>query len=55
MSEMLTTKETANKARLTIRAIQKVIEQGRLTAKKVGRDYIIAEEDLVRLTKPRRK
>jgi excisionase family DNA binding protein len=38
---LLTTAEAADRLGLTVRAIQKMIEAGRLEAKKVGRDYLI--------------
>ena len=41
MDEFLTTKEAAERLGLTLRAVQKMIEAGRLEATKVGRDYII--------------
>lgn len=38
---LLTTPQAAARLGLTVRAIQKMIEAGRLTAQKVGRDYLI--------------
>ena len=38
---LITTAEAAAKLGLTVRAIQKMIEAGRLEAQKVGRDYLI--------------
>lgn len=46
MDEFLSTKEAAEKLGLTLRAVQKMIEAGRLEAHKVGRDYIIRAEAL---------
>jgi excisionase family DNA binding protein len=46
MDEFLTTREAAEKLGLTLRAVQKMIEAGRLEAHKVGRDYIIRAESL---------
>lgn len=46
MDEFLTTKEVAEKLGLTLRAVQKMIEAGRLEAAKVGRDYIIRADAL---------
>lgn len=40
-TELLTTAEAATRLGLTVRAIQKMIEGGRLPARKVGRDYLI--------------
>ncbi len=42
----LTTKEAADKLGLSIRAVQKMIESGRLKANRVGRDYLITLESL---------
>lgn len=42
----LTTKEAAEKLGLSIRAVQKMIESGRLKANRVGRDYLIPMESL---------
>jgi excisionase family DNA binding protein len=38
---LLTTPQAAARLGLTVRAVQKMIEAGRLTAQKVGRDYLI--------------
>jgi excisionase family DNA binding protein len=46
MDKFLTTKEAAEQLGLTLRAVQKMIESGRLEAHKVGRDYIIRAESL---------
>jgi excisionase family DNA binding protein len=43
---LLTTAEVADRLGLTVRAIQKMIEAGRLPAQKVGRDYLIAPDAL---------
>lgn len=42
----LTTKEAAEKLEISVRQIQTLISQGRLPARKFGRDWIIKEEDL---------
>jgi excisionase family DNA binding protein len=39
--KLLTTKEAADELGLTLRAVQKMIESGRLKAEKYGRDYLI--------------
>lgn len=44
--EMLTTSKAAQKLGVSLRAVQKMIEQNRLAAKKFGRDYLIRSEDL---------
>jgi excisionase family DNA binding protein len=46
MDELLTTADVAEKLGLTVRAVQKMIEAGRLQAKRVGRDYIISAASL---------
>jgi excisionase family DNA binding protein len=43
---LLTTSEAADRLGLTVRAVQKMIEAGRLPAQKVGRDYLIAPDAL---------
>jgi excisionase family DNA binding protein len=42
----LTTKQAAEKLGVGIRWIQALITDGRLPARKIGRDYIINEKDL---------
>jgi excisionase family DNA binding protein len=41
MDDLLNTSEAAERLGLTVRAVQKMIEAGRLEAKRVGRDYVI--------------
>lgn len=48
---LITTTEAAEKLGLTVRAIQKMIEVGRLPAQKVGRDYLIAPDALESIPK----
>jgi excisionase family DNA binding protein len=43
---LITTSEAAERLGVTIRRIQALITDGRLPAQKVGRDYLIKEEDL---------
>ncbi len=43
---LLTTAEAADRLGLTVRAVQKMIEAGRLSAQKMGRDYFIAPDAL---------
>lgn len=50
-TELITTAEAADRLGLTIRAVQKMIEAGRLEAHKVGRDYLIAPDALESITK----
>ena len=51
IAELLTTTEAADRLGLTVRAVQKMIEGGRLEARKVGRDYLIAPGALENITK----
>lgn len=48
---LITTAEAADRLGLTIRAVQKMIEAGRLTARKVGRDYLIDPDALENIPK----
>jgi excisionase family DNA binding protein len=41
-TNLISTAEAAERLGLTVRAVQKMIEAGRLEASKVGRDYVIA-------------
>lgn len=43
---MLTTKETAERLKVSVRRVHQFIEDGRLPAEKLGRDYFIKDEDL---------
>lgn len=43
---LLTTQEAAAKLKITVARVQQLIWAGRLPAKKLGRDYVIAESDL---------
>lgn len=47
----MTTAEAADRLGLTVRAVQKMIEVGRLAARKVGRDYLIAPSALENIPK----
>jgi excisionase family DNA binding protein len=44
--EFLTTKQVAEKLRITPRRVQALVTAGRLPATKFGRDYMIRESDL---------
>jgi excisionase family DNA binding protein len=46
MDDLINTAEAAERLGLTVRAVQKMIEAGRLQAKLVGRDYIIMASSL---------
>jgi len=54
MSNLLNTKEAADKLGVSVRRIQFLITNEQLTAEKVGRDYIIRESDLLKLKKLKR-
>lgn len=43
---MLTTSDAASRLGVTVQRIHQFIADGRLPAQKVGRDYIISDEDL---------
>ncbi len=44
--KLLTTHEVASKLGVTVSRVQALIWNGRLPARKVGRDYVIQENDL---------
>lgn len=44
--KMLTTNEAANRLGVTVQRIHQFIKEERLPAEKMGRDYIIKDEDL---------
>jgi excisionase family DNA binding protein len=44
--KLLTTKEVAEKLGVTVRRVQAMINDRRLKAEKLGRDYVIKEADL---------
>jgi excisionase family DNA binding protein len=43
---LLTTKEVAELLGVSVRRVHQFIEDGRLPAEKMGRDYVIKEDDL---------
>jgi excisionase family DNA binding protein len=43
---LLTTRQVAERLEISIPRIHQLINEGRLIAEKVGRDYVIREEDL---------
>ncbi len=43
---LLTTKEVANRLKVSVRRVHALIQDGRLPAQKFGRDYLIDEKDL---------
>ena len=48
--KMLSTKEAAEKLGVSLRRVQQMITEGTLPANKVGRDYVILENDLENVT-----
>jgi excisionase family DNA binding protein len=44
--KLLTTKQAAERLGVSIGRIHQLINEGRLPAEKLGRDYVIREEDL---------
>lgn len=53
---LISTKQAAEQLGVSVRRVQAMITQGRLPARKIGRDYLINEDDLetVRDRKPGR-
>ncbi len=43
---LLTTKDVAEKLKVSVRRVHALIQDGRLPAQKFGRDYLIDEKDL---------
>ena len=54
LMEELTTKEVAERLKISVRQVQTLIQQERLPATKRGRDWFIKEQDLT-LVKERKK
>lgn len=48
---LITTTQAADRLGLTVRAVQKMIEAGRLSAQKMGRDYFIEPDALNNIPK----
>jgi len=48
---LLSTAQAAERLGVTVRGVQKMIEEGRLKALKVGRDYVIAPKALDGITR----
>jgi excisionase family DNA binding protein len=46
MSEFLTTKEIAEKLSVSVRRVRQYIENNQLKAEKIGRDYMVRENEL---------
>ena len=47
--KVLTTPEVAARLGVTVARVQQLIWGGRLPAEKIGRDYVVREEDLARV------
>ena len=54
MSNLLNSKDAAEKLGVSVRRIQALIKNKQLTAEKFGRDYMIKESDLPKLKKLKR-
>ncbi len=50
MNNLIGTKEAAEKLGISLRRVQQLIELGTLPAQKIGRDYLIQEKDLSKVT-----
>ncbi len=50
MNKLIGTKEAAAKLGVSLRRVQQLIELGTLPAQKIGRDYLIQEKDLSKVT-----
>ncbi len=48
--KLLGTKEAAKKLGVSLRRVQQLIELGTLPAQRIGRDYLIQEKDLSKVT-----
>jgi DNA (cytosine-5)-methyltransferase 1 len=46
MEEMLTTKEVAQKLRLSVETVKKMLREGILPGHKVGRKWLVSSEEL---------
>jgi excisionase family DNA binding protein len=50
MNKLIGTKEAAEKLGIGLRRAQQLIELGTLPAQRIGRDYLIQEKDLSKVT-----
>ena len=50
MNNLIGTKEAAEKLGVSLRRVQQLIEMGTLPAQRIGRDYLIQENDLSKVT-----
>jgi len=50
MIDLIGTKEAAEKLGVSLRRVQQLIELGTLPAQRIGRDYLIQEKDLSKVT-----
>jgi len=51
----LSTKEAAEKLKLSVDHIRRLLEQGKLNGKKLGRDWVVLSLDYKRKRKPKRR
>ena len=52
---MLTTNEAASTLGITLRMVQAHITSGQIKAQKIGRDWLISDEEMERFQRERRK
>lgn len=52
---LLTTKDVAARLGVSIKTVQSYIQRGQLPAEKLGRDYVIREEDINNFKERRRR
>ncbi len=50
MNKLIGTKEAAEKLGVSLRRVQQLVEMGKLPAQRIGRDYLIQEKDLSKVT-----
>ncbi len=50
MIDLIGTKEAAEKLGVSLRRVQQLIELGTLPVQRIGRDYLIQEKDLSKVT-----
>lgn len=55
MPEMMTVKEVAAALRLSDQTVWRYVKDGRLSGRKVGRQYLIPVEDVEALREPKRQ
>ncbi len=50
MNKLIGTKEASEKLGVSLRRVQQLVELGTLPAQRIGRDYLIQEKDLSKVT-----